>query len=85
MATTGTANLAVLFGSIAGERPMLEKKKQGGWEEFERKWGEKLEMVKGICGGMIPDAMLFESLKMSLDEADRIFLQKKKEQDKGMT
>ena len=83
-ATTGTATLAVLLGNAAGEMPKLEKKKQGGCEEFERKWEERLEMVKGICGGVPFDAVLFEGLKLCLDEADKVLMQKMREQNKGL-
>ena len=45
-ASSGTASLALLLGNLAGNRPMLVRKKQGGWQEFERAWTERISMFK---------------------------------------
>ena len=70
-------SLALLMGAraIGGDWPKLENKLQGGWEEFERKWVAKMGLMKGWCGGLPQDELLFEAVKACLDPADQIFLQ----------
>ena len=83
IASTGTASLTALLNAMAADHPILDRKKQGGWEEFERKWTEKLDMVKGLVnnGGPLPDTLLFESLKLCLDDADKVMMQRMKEEN----
>ena len=70
-------SLALLMGAraIGGDWPKLENKLQGGWEDFSRKWLAKMSLMKGICGAVPPDELLFEAVKLSLDSPDQVFLQ----------
>ena len=70
-------SLALLMGAraIGGDWPKLENKLQGGWEDFSRKWLAKMSLMKGICGTVPPDELLFEAVKLSLDSPDQVFLQ----------
>ena len=86
-ATTGTASMVTLFNSITSAHPTLTRKKQGGWEDFERRWSDRIELVRNVSnnGAPVHDAILFESLKLCLDEADKTMMQRMKEQDRGIT
>ena len=47
-ATTGTASMATLFNSITPAHPTLTRKKQGGWADFERRWSDRIELVRNV-------------------------------------
>lgn len=61
--------------AMGGSWPKLENKLSGGWQEFERGWTNKMNLIKGMAGGPPADELLFELIKNSLDESDTIFMQ----------
>ena len=55
------------------------------WETFEREWEEHERMLSAALGGGVPEILLQQELRKSLDGANQLILQLRKELHPGLT
>lgn len=68
------------------QKPTLQNKYQGGWVTFQKAWKQYMAMVIACNRGHpIPDALLLQHLKTSLDYSDQLLLENHQEKDPGLT
>ena len=77
--------LTPLLTGVLPERPMLTKKDQRGWQEFECKWLKRYNTWGALCRSTPHDALLLDDLRKCLDSTDQTLLQGMEEEHPGLT
>jgi len=85
--TSSASPFALMMGgkALSADWPRLEQKSSGGWENFERQWKAKIDLITGLCGTTPNGNILLEFLKNCLDEADNLFLLNQKEKKEKLS